>query len=1040
MDAVNSPPGLAVLRFLTGPLAGTTVQISKTVTTLGREPSNDVVISDPTVSRQHARLVFENGAWAIEKVNPQNSVTVNQRAVQRELIHDRDTIGLGTGTTFLFLAAVAASGTPAQGPASGPGPAAGGPSSGPPRAAAPTPAPAQAPAGPPPYLGTVPTPPPGAVPSSGEGGTERVSSEVFKVLSSPPLAPQASGVPSLEISSNVHREKQVYPLNKAVISIGRDPSNDIVINEPIVSGFHAQIVFDGNQPYILHPHPARGRTLNGLLYRGQHIRGDQQFRKPLERGDIFRIGDEHGTLVTLAYNDGSGAAQEILPEIRPIPLGAPVITIGRLPDNMLVLNHPQVSGHHARLERLPNGGYRIIDLGSTNHVYVNAQRVTNRVLVPGNEIRIGPFRLTYTGNELTQHDESHSIRIDALHLKKFGTHHALLLDDISLVIPPRKFVAVVGGSGAGKSTLMDALNGLRPAQEGLVLYNGQDYYKHLAAFSTQLGYVPQDDIVHRDLTVERVLYYAAKLRLPEDFTHEQIQQRIEEVLDDVEMTHRRKLLVSKLSGGQRKRVSIAMELLANPSVFFLDEPTSGLDPGLDRKMMLLLRRLADKGHTIILVTHATNNINVCDYICFLAPGGHLAYFGPPEEAKVFFGRTDFAEIYSLLEPTDENPAIPQQAGERFKTSPDYQKYVVGPLNEGPASQLNQQIAQTVAVKPPKRGDPWRQFWLLSLRYIELLKNDVGNLMILLIQAPVIGLILFFLAGHGTFDSSSVTHCVLNQPGLPAIPVTVPNGNRFDCQNVVNALQTPQGQALLAQKGLTEEQALNAYISPGSGADAQKILFIMAFAAVMFGCINGAREIVKEAPIYRRERAVNLGIVPYMFSKIAVLGVLCLLQSLVLVLMVNLKAPFHQGIFLPVGLEIYITMALTSLAGLMVGLTVSAIAPNNDRAMSFVPIVLIPQVIFSGIIFALNGPLMQFLGAFFAARWAMAAMGSSIGLHADKLGADDFSYHGTLFATYDGHSQAEAVFHLLITWFALVVMIVVLGLLIAYFLKRKDVRR
>ncbi len=246
---------------------------------------------------------------------------------------------------------------------------------------------------------------------------------------------------------------------------------------------------------------------------------------------------------------------------------------------------------------------------------------------------------------------------------------------------PVAFVALVGGSGAGKSTLMDALNGLRPAQKGTVLYNNVDYYHAVAAFSTQLGYVPQDDIVHRDLTVERALYYAARLRLPSDFTKEQIQWRIDEVLEDVEMTERRKLLVSKLSGGQRKRVSIALELLANPGIFFLDEPTSGLDPGLDRKMMMLLRQLADRGRTIILVTHATNNINICDYVCFLAQGGRLAYYGPPNEAKTYFEKVDFAEIYSTLEPTKEQPDIPIQAEERFLASPDYQHYIANPLEK-----------------------------------------------------------------------------------------------------------------------------------------------------------------------------------------------------------------------------------------------------------------------------------------------------------------------------------------------------------------------
>ena len=564
-----------------------------------------------------------------------------------------------------------------------------------------------------------------------------------------------------------------------------------------------------------------------------------------------------------------------------------------------------------------------------------------------------------------------------------------------------------------------------------MLYNGQDYYHNLAAFSTQLGYVPQDDIIHRDLTVERALYYAAKMRLPEDFTEPQIKQRITEVLEDVDLTRRRGLLVSKLSGGQRKRVSIALELLANPSIFFLDEPTSGLDPGLDRKMMFLLRKLADKGHTIVLVTHATNNINTCDYICFLAQGGRVAYYGPPEEAKTYFGKTDFAEIYSALEPTEDNPNIPAEAEARFKASPEYKKYVEGPLTPGSAGSVaSNQL--TSAIKQPKRGNPWSQFWLLSRRYLELLWNDKGNFAILILQAPIIGLILLFLAEHGTFEASSIATCP------PTAPIPDTSGNPFSCQNVVNSLNTPQGQVFMQQHHFTSvSQAVQTFIPQGSGGDAQKILFIIAFAAVMFGCINGAREIVKEAAIYKRERSVNLGLVPYMFSKIAVLGVLCLLQSAILVFFVNAKAPFHVSIFLPPVVEIYITTALTALAGLMVGLTVSALAPNNDRAMSFVPIILIPQVIFSGIIFPLNNPGLQFLGSFFAARWAMAGMGSTVGLHGDKLGSGkDFAYVGTLFST---NTQTEAVVHLLLMWFALIVMIVVLGALTAYFLKKKDVR-
>src|SRR5207253_6798231 len=248
-----------------------------------------------------------------------------------------------------------------------------------------------------------------------------------------------------------------------------------------------------------------------------------------------------------------------------------------------------------------------------------------------------------------------------------------------------------------------------------------------------------------DLTVQHALYYTARLRLPKDFTRKQIKERINEVLDEVEMTHRRRMLVGRLSGGERKRVSLALELLANPSVFFLDEPTSGLDPGLDRKMMYLLRKLADKGHTIVLVTHATNNINSCDYVCFLCQGGRLAYFGPPEEAKAYFGKTDFAEIYSSLEPTEENRNIPEEAEARFKVSKQYQEFVIDPLKSGTGETAGINGRPKVQeLKRPKRGNPFKQFILLFQRQLELFRNNTSNLVLLFLQAPLIGLVLILI--------------------------------------------------------------------------------------------------------------------------------------------------------------------------------------------------------------------------------------------------------------------------------------------------------
>lgn len=1013
----------AVIKFLNGPLAGQRLQLKLPVITIGRGQQNDIVVSDPRISRKHACIRQQRGLWQVENLSQTSYIAIDQQRTVQGILQHKSVVHLGSEISFVFFL---------QHPVPG-GMYTSAP---PPDQPAPTP--------------LIPT-------RELMTPLSRMGAETS--LTRTALAPLSeNNLPTLAVSTNIHSEIKTHVLDKQVMNIGRDPQNDIVVEEPTISAWHAQIVCDGEKLIIVHPSPRarNGQTLNGLWYQGQRVRGDQTFRKPLQNGDTFRVGDEHGTLISWTYSDGSGTPIETtVPALPPIPLTGGRLTIGRIAANTVVLNHPQVSGRHAFVERV-DGGYRIVDTNSTNHVFVNGQKATAQLLRTGDEIRIGPYRLIYTGTELKQFDESNNIRIDALHLKKVGNNHIILLNDISLAIPPRKFVALVGGSGAGKSTLMDALNGLRPAQEGSVLYNGEDYYRNLAAFNTQLGYVPQDDIVHRDLTVEHALYYAARLRLPGDFTREQIQWRIDEVLEDVEMTERRGLLVNKLSGGQRKRVSIALELLANPSIFFLDEPTSGLDPGLDRKMMSLLRRLADKGHTIVLVTHATNNINSCDYVCFLAQNGRLAFFGPPNAAKVYFEKTDFAEIYSSLEPSKEHQNIPEEAEARFRASPEYQQYVATPLREGQMQQARRQPTETVHAaveqnrKTLRRGRGWSQFILLSQRYMELLKNDVGNLLILLLQAPLIAIVLVLLVrseiGVNIFNADQLALCRTQLVVSTGAPLTLPQAQQGQkttgCQNALHFLQNdPQGQSYVKNQGGLY-QALQNFLVPGQASNAQTLLFVMAFATVLFGCINGSREIVKEAAIYRRERAVNLGIMPYMFSKIVVLGLLCLVQSLVLVVIVEIGEPLKQGIILAPFLEVYITLCLSSLTGLMIGLAISSVASSNDRAISLVPIVLIPQVIFSGTLIPLSHLYIQAVASIFPTRWAMAALGTSIGLHSSTLGKDslfnsDPTYHGTLYSIY---SQSDATQRLVLCWIALGVLTIALMIVVGIFLKCKDVRR
>lgn len=657
------------------------------------------------------------------------------------------------------------------------------------------------------------------------------------------------------------------------------------------------------------------------------------------------------------------------------------LTIGSAPDNSVVLDDPLVSGHHARLTLNPDGEYILADLGSTHGTYLNGFHVRRARLMPGAEIRIGPYSFVFTGTELTQYDAGKSIRIDAIDLVQttrvglLGMKQKVLLDHISLTILPGTFVAVVGPSGAGKTMLLNALSGQNPAKSGRVLYNGVDYYQHRPSFSTSIGYVPQDDIIHKDLTVERALYYAARIRLAKGLSHEQVRRRIAQVLEDVEMDPQRKQLISRLSGGQRKRVSIAVELLANPALFFLDEPTSGLDPGLDRKMMQLLRRLADRGHTIVLSTHATANIDICDEVCFLATGGRLAYYGPPAQMKQHFERSDYADIYNAID------SDPDQWVAYFDQSRDYLKYVVGPRMQSRSRVASDDVAtpQSARAPRPRRTRQFRQFRLLTERYFELMAHDRMNVLILLAQAPIIAILVILLARSNVLPHVSSAADLLR-------PLDI---------------------------------------------DAQRTLFILVTSAVWFGTINAAREIVKEAPIYHRERAINLGLAPYVFSKVVVLGLLSAIQSFLLLYIVGTKTgyPSHGLLFSgTVGafVELYITLLITSFAGLMMGLLISALAPNTDRAVSIVPIILIPQIIFANVIFTLSG-IGNVISWIMPARWGMQATGSIARLH------NQFSGHDTTF--YVAKAANELGY-----WGVLVLLALVMLGLTLLIQRHKDVGR
>jgi ABC-type multidrug transport system ATPase subunit/CRP-like cAMP-binding protein len=279
-----------------------------------------------------------------------------------------------------------------------------------------------------------------------------------------------------------------------------------------------------------------------------------------------------------------------------------VIKIGRADSNDIVIADPQVARVHAVIQRI-GAGHQIVDLNSPTGTYVNGERIQAQALRDGDEIWIASHPIHFDRGALTAYARPGGIRVDALDLTRLVGSGDVTLHDVSLSIYPGELVCIVGASGAGKTTLLNGLSGLQPATSGRVLYNGIDYYTYFDLFRRSLGYVPQDDIVHPELTVEQTLYYAARLRLPDDTNREEIGERISDVLATLELTDCRGLEVRSLSGGQRKRVSIGVELLTQPGIFYLDEPTSGLDPGLDARMMDLFRKLADGGRTVVLTTH-----------------------------------------------------------------------------------------------------------------------------------------------------------------------------------------------------------------------------------------------------------------------------------------------------------------------------------------------------------------------------------------------------------------------------------------------------
>jgi ABC-type multidrug transport system ATPase subunit len=390
------------------------------------------------------------------------------------------------------------------------------------------------------------------------------------------------------------------------------------------------------------------------------------------------------------------------------------LRIGRATDNDVVVSDLSVSRHHAELRRTGRGDYEIVDLGSHNGTYLNGQRINLAQVTETDLISIGPATFLRVGDELQEYLDTGDISLTARDLTVRLPSGKVLLDHMSFPLGERCLLGVIGPSGAGKSTLLGALTGTAPATEGQVLYDGRDLYKSYAELRHRIGLVPQENILHTQLTVRRALEFAAKLRFPRDTSKQERKRRIDEVLAELSLAAHADTRTSALSGGQQKRVNVALELLTKPSLLFLDEPTSGLDPGLDKSVMTQMAKLAHDGRTVIVVTHSVANLNLCDRLLVLVPGGKVAFFGPPADGLKHFGKSDWAEVFQAF----ENQPGRDWAGE-FKASAYFYRYIAAEMN-GAATPA---AAPASAPSSPASRNKLAQTRTLCRRYLAVIASD-----------------------------------------------------------------------------------------------------------------------------------------------------------------------------------------------------------------------------------------------------------------------------------------------------------------------------
>lgn len=691
-------------------------------------------------------------------------------------------------------------------------------------------------------------------------------------------------------------EPKQYDLNafgKSVITFGRLSTNDIRMESRYISRNHGRFVLVNGQ-WAIEDVGSR----NGLLFEGVAIKG-----RVLQDNDVIRIDDgiettELGVLIGFSTTGNVDKWQSK-------PIGnKSQITIGRSDVCDIVLNHIGVSKVHAGIINQNNRWY-IVDNGSTNGVWLNGKRVDRKTQLHEKDIIvITNSKLVFSNSKISYCTFNKGISVKASNIvKKVDKGRKVICENVTLDIQPCELVAIIGGSGAGKSTVMNCISGYSHPTSGEVMVNGLELYRNFESMKDVIGYVPQQDIVFDNLTVFDMLSYTAKLRLPKDISKAERDKIIANVIDTVELTPHKDTTIKRLSGGQRKRASIAVELISDPNLFFLDEPASGLDPGTERNLMKTLRSMTMKGKTVIFVTHSTLNLKMCDKIVFMGLGGRLCFCGSYDEALKFFGVDDLVDVYGMI---TDNSKDWQQKYNQYREP-------VSPATKAPQRYDKQ--------KKNKKNGWWHQMFVLFKRNLHLLVNDRVRLLLILVQAPLLALLISFVADGEEFVQYEMT---------------------------------------------------------------KSLLFALSCSAFWIGILNSIQEVCKERVILKREYMTGLKISAYIISKIIVMGVICLVQSFMLsgVFALAIGLP-DQGVITNPFIEIFFITFLTAMAASAIGILVSSLFKNADRAMTVAPILLMPQLLFSGLIFELEGAS-KLISWIATCRFSMEGYGTTANLNELEL--------------------------------------------------------